>query len=96
MAAGSTQGDHTTGAPSSRVSSTSPPSAGDPLPANCELMEVRVSELNQLFNGIDPSPFRERNLGVTSGWPDDPETVADTSTVNGASSAFPVVWTPGK
>ena len=43
-----------------RISSTSPPSAGDPLPANCELIEVRVSELKQLFNAIDPSPFRER------------------------------------
>jgi hypothetical protein len=38
------------------------PSAGDPLPANCELIEVHVSELKQLFNAIDPSPFRERDL----------------------------------
>jgi hypothetical protein len=37
-------------------------SAGDPLPANCELIEVHVSELKQLFNAIDPSPFRERDL----------------------------------
>ena len=36
--------------------------AGDPFPANCELIEVRVSELKQLFNAIDPSPFRERDL----------------------------------
>lgn len=42
--------------------SASPPSAGDPLPGNCELIEVRVSELKQLFNAIDPSPFRERDL----------------------------------
>jgi hypothetical protein len=41
---------------------TSPRSAGDQLPANCELIEVRVSELKQLFNAIDPSPFRERDL----------------------------------
>jgi hypothetical protein len=41
---------------------TSPSSAGDPLPANCELIEVHVSELKQLFNAIDPSPFRERDL----------------------------------
>jgi hypothetical protein len=34
----------------------------DPLPANCELIEVHVSELRQLFNAIDPSPFRERDL----------------------------------
>jgi len=39
-----------------------PPAAGDPLPADCELIEVRVSELKQLFNAIDPSPFRERDL----------------------------------
>lgn len=44
------------------IASTSAPSAGDPLPANCELIEVRVSELKQLFNAIDPSPFRERDL----------------------------------
>jgi len=37
-------------------------SAGDPIPANCELIEVHVSELKQLFNAIDPSPFRERDL----------------------------------
>ena len=37
-------------------------SIGDPLPANCELIEVHVSELKQLFNAIDPSPFRERDL----------------------------------
>ena len=36
--------------------------AGDPLPANCELIKVHVSELKQLFNAIDPSPFRERDL----------------------------------
>ena len=44
------------------MSSTSPPSAGDPLPAHCVLIEVHVSELKQLFNAIDPSPFRERDL----------------------------------
>src|SRR5688500_11432839 len=41
---------------------TSPPSAGDSLPATCELIEVHVSELKQLFNAIDHSPFRERDL----------------------------------
>jgi hypothetical protein len=41
----------------------SPRSAGDPLPAtNCELIEVHVAELKQLFNAIDPSPFRDRDL----------------------------------
>ena len=44
------------------MSNTSVPAAGDPLPGNCELIEVRVSELKQLFNAIDPSPFRERDL----------------------------------
>ena len=43
-------------------SRTSSVAAGDPLPANCELIEVHVSELKQLFNAIDPSPFRERDL----------------------------------
>jgi hypothetical protein len=37
-------------------------SAGDALPTDCELIEVRVSELKQLFNAIDPAPFRERDL----------------------------------
>ena len=53
--------DHTSEA-LPRISTTSPLSAGDLLPANCELIEVRVSELKQLFNAIDPSPFRERDL----------------------------------
>ena len=46
----------------SLMSGTSPIAAGDPLPATCELIEVHVSELKQLFNAIDPSPFRERDL----------------------------------
>jgi hypothetical protein len=37
-------------------------SAGDAIPAKCRLIEVRVSELRQIFNAIDPSPFRERDL----------------------------------
>jgi hypothetical protein len=36
--------------------------AGDPLPGNCERIEVHVAELKQLFNAIDPSPFREKDL----------------------------------
>lgn len=39
-----------------------PSSAGDALPARCRVIEVRVAELRQLFNAIDPSPFRERDL----------------------------------
>lgn len=38
------------------------PSAGDPLPSNCSVIEVQVGELKQLFDAIDPSPFRERDL----------------------------------
>src|SRR6476619_5901527 len=36
--------------------------AGDRIPAECRVIEVRVAELRQLFNSIDPSPFRERDL----------------------------------
>jgi hypothetical protein len=39
-----------------------PRSAGDPIPPNCQVIEVHVAELRQLFNAIDPSPFRERDL----------------------------------
>jgi len=31
-------------------------------PPLCELIEVRVAELKQLFNSIDASPFRQRDL----------------------------------
>ena len=37
-------------------------SAGDTIPTQCQVIEVRVAELRQLFNAIDPSPFRERDL----------------------------------
>jgi len=37
-------------------------SAGDPLPPRCTLIEVHVAELKQLFNSIDPSPFRNKDL----------------------------------
>ncbi|MGQ0640942.1 MAG: hypothetical protein ACT4P6_09280 [Gemmatimonadaceae bacterium] len=36
----------------------------EPLPPNCELIEVHVAELQQLFNAIDPSPFREKDLSA--------------------------------
>ena len=39
-----------------------PRSAGDALPQRCAVIEVRVAELRQLFNAIDPSPFRQRDL----------------------------------
>lgn len=37
-------------------------SAGDVFPPHCLIIEVRVTELRQLFNAIDPSPFRRRDL----------------------------------
>jgi hypothetical protein len=40
----------------------SKPSAGDPIPSECVQIRVHVSELRQLFNAMDPSPFRERDL----------------------------------
>jgi uncharacterized membrane protein len=39
-----------------------PTAAGDTVPEACRIIEVRVSELRQLFNAIDPSPFHERDL----------------------------------
>jgi hypothetical protein len=38
------------------------PSAGDPIPPKCSIIEIHVSELKQLFDAIDPSPFRDRDL----------------------------------
>jgi hypothetical protein len=38
------------------------PSAGDPIPRKCAVIQVHVGELKQLFNSIDPSPFRDRDL----------------------------------
>ena len=37
-------------------------SSGDAIPSNCAVIEVHVAELKQLFNSIDPSPFRNRDL----------------------------------
>ena len=39
-----------------------PTSAGDPVPSNSKVIEIRVGELNQLFNAIDPSPFYDKDL----------------------------------
>lgn len=36
--------------------------SGDSIPPDCERIEVHVAELRQLFNAIDPSPFREKDL----------------------------------
>src|SRR4051812_7146623 len=37
-------------------------SAGDALPSECRTIEIRVRELRQLFDAIDPSPFGRRDL----------------------------------
>jgi hypothetical protein len=37
-------------------------SAGDPVPPKCAVIRVHVAELKQLFNSIDPSPFRSKDL----------------------------------
>jgi hypothetical protein len=37
-------------------------SAGDAISPDHRIIEIRVAELRQLFNAIDPSPFRERDL----------------------------------
>ena len=39
-----------------------PRSSGNTIAAGSPVIEVRVAELRQLFNAIDPSPFRERDL----------------------------------
>ena len=38
------------------------PPAGHAIPQGHRIIEIRVAELRQLFNAIDPSPFRERDL----------------------------------
>jgi hypothetical protein len=38
------------------------PSAGDPIPPKCSVIEVHIGELKQLLNAIDPSPFRDKDL----------------------------------
>jgi hypothetical protein len=38
------------------------PAAPDPIAGSHEVIEFRIGELRQLFNAIDPSPFRERDL----------------------------------
>jgi hypothetical protein len=47
-------------------SQPSAPSVGDPIPSACEVIEVHVAELKQLFNAIDPSPFREKDLDANA------------------------------
>ena len=44
------------------ASTTHRQSASDPIPPKCSIIEVHVGELKQLFDAIDPSPFRDRDL----------------------------------
>jgi hypothetical protein len=39
-----------------------PPPAGELFTVDSEVIEVHVAELKELFNAIDPSPFRDRDL----------------------------------
>jgi hypothetical protein len=36
--------------------------AGDEIPPNSDVIDVHVSELIQIFNSLDPSPFHEKDL----------------------------------
>jgi hypothetical protein len=36
--------------------------AGDEIPPGTEVIEVHLSELSQIFNSMDPSPFHEKDL----------------------------------
>ena len=36
--------------------------AANGFPPGCALIEVHISELQQLFNSLDPTPFRKRDL----------------------------------
>ena len=36
--------------------------SGDQLTADCAIIEIRLREVSQLFNSLDPSPFHEREL----------------------------------
>ena len=51
-------------------------SAGDAIPAQCAVIQMHLAELKQLFNAMDPSPFRERDLDPSAeefivGWSND-------------------------
>jgi hypothetical protein len=38
------------------------PCSGDPVPQNCGIIEVRLQQMSQLFDSMDPSPFHEKDL----------------------------------
>lgn len=52
--------------PSARVSgeamATENGAAGQALPPRCEVIELRVADLRQVFHAIDASPYRDRQL----------------------------------
>ena len=48
--------------PATTLSANDKRYAGDPIPRKCSVIEVHVGELKQLFNSIDPSPFRNKDL----------------------------------
>jgi hypothetical protein len=59
-----------------RENSTAAPEKDATLPHGCTLIEVYVAELRQLFDAIDPSPFREKDLNPNAaefivGWAND-------------------------
>ena len=35
---------------------------GDTFPPGCAVLDVRLPELNRIFDALDPAPFRERDL----------------------------------
>jgi hypothetical protein len=37
-------------------------SVGDSFPPDCAILEVHVGEMKQMFDAMDPAPFRERDL----------------------------------
>ncbi|MGH7493352.1 MAG: hypothetical protein ACREOO_13305 [bacterium] len=38
------------------------PFSGDSVPENCGIIEVRLQQMSQLFDSMDPSPFHEKDL----------------------------------
>jgi hypothetical protein len=45
-----------------RSEATENASSGDQVTADCGVIEVRIRELSQLFESLDPSPFHEKDL----------------------------------
>jgi hypothetical protein len=42
-------------------------SRDDGMPPDCARIEVRVGEIRQLFNSMDPAPFRSRDIDPKAG-----------------------------